>query len=302
MLKKTKKKDPFMKLLLKKSMYCLLIISISAIFCTIEALPMTSVTDHDEAYRQLCAQASSDQQIFDMFRRSAACQRVIEAVSPNDGLECIKIIQRQSPEFLTTHLADFKTSDKVGNPLMCLYPDVGEFSPTTLRYIKIASDLKKFFGDLDNCTIVEIGGGYGGQCKIINDVCKVKHYIIIDLPEPLALTKKFLEHHGIYNVTYLTPDQPLPNQVFDLAISNYAFSELTESSRKKYIKDVLNFSKRGYLLCNDATGMSQSGNLFAYKKKLVNEIASANISPEIYAECPLTCASNYLVVWGHLNS
>lgn len=276
----------------------LLLVTLS-VYASSATTEITSVTDEDQ-YRQFCSVAASSPEIFSIFRCSNVCRRVIDTVSQKEGQECLAIIKRQSPEFL--NIEAFKRSDKVGNPLTYYYDGIGEFSPTTLRYIKVASDLMKFFGSLDDCTIVEIGGGYGGQCKIISDLFKYKQYIIIDLPEPLALTKRFLEAQGVKNVIYLTPNQPIPNQKSDLVISNYAFSELTEPTRKKYIKDVFRFSTRGYLLCNDSTSMPNLGHLFAYKKKLINEINSNSIECDVYAECPLTGPLNYLVVWGHLDN
>ena len=62
----------------------------------------------------------------------------------------------------------FRENDRLGSPLTCDYDACGRFSPTTLRYAKVYSDLMRLFRDLDGQRIIEIGGGYGGQCFVIH--------------------------------------------------------------------------------------------------------------------------------------
>jgi len=50
----------------------------------------------------------------------------------------------------------------------------------------------ELFGLLDDAKIVEIGGGYGGQCKIIYDCFEPISYLMIDLGELLKLQEKYL--------------------------------------------------------------------------------------------------------------
>ena len=75
-----------------------------------------------------------------------------------------------------------------------------EISATTARYIKNLSDLINLFGSLDGMRIAEIGGGYGGLCKIISDQFELDSYTLFDLPDCLDLSKKFLDNFGIDNV------------------------------------------------------------------------------------------------------
>ena len=49
------------------------------------------------------------------------------------------------------------------------YPDVGTMSPTTIRYIKNVSDIINAFGT-GMKSIVEVGGGYGGLCKVMSSL------------------------------------------------------------------------------------------------------------------------------------
>ena len=41
--------------------------------------------------------------------------------------------------------------------------------------------------------IVEVGGGYGGLCKVLSTVCEFDEYILIDLPEVSALQRKYID-------------------------------------------------------------------------------------------------------------
>lgn len=235
--------------------------------------------------------ASLDPKLFANFRQSPECRRIVETVGGYEGQEYLRLIKEQTPLFLN-YFTQFKKSDQVGNPVMVPYDEIGFIAPTTLRYIKVASDLLNMHGSLDEFTIVEIGGGYGGQCKIIHDLFKYKQYIIVDFPGPLALARKFLQAHGINNVIYLAPNDPLPTNEIDLVISNYAYSELTSASRKKYINTILRFAKRGYLTCNVA-GTSQ----FASKQELLNELTQSNIPWVEAPERPLTDPNNYMAIW-----
>jgi hypothetical protein len=135
-------------------------------------------------------------------------------------------------------LPEFKTNDSIGNPNTSTYPACGTISPTTLRYIKVVSDLSKILKD--KIKIIEIGGGYGGQCKIIHDYCKPSKYTMIDLAEPAKLQEKYLKNFGIKVNSNIAVK-------YDLCISNFAFSECYRDIQEKYIENILLKSKKGYI-------------------------------------------------------
>ena len=255
----------------------------------------SSITDTFQ-YKHFWHSAAADSAIFAHFRRLPICKRIIETVSYAEGNQYAEIIKKQYPE-LILNFEKFKTSDTVGNPIMSDYNTLGTIAPTTLRYIKVAGDLNKLFGSLDNYSIVEIGGGYGGQCKIIADLFKYKNYTIIDLPEMLELAKKYLQSRGVENITYLTPDQALFDHPIDLVISNYAFSELTDYWRDIYSKNILACAQRGYLTCTDASAKSTAQHAFADQWQLLDELTQINIPWKEHREQPLTGQNNYLVTW-----
>ena len=43
--------------------------------------------------------------------------------------------------------------------------------------------------------VAEIGGGYGGQAKVLMDVAQISHYSIWDVPQANALQSRYLKDH-----------------------------------------------------------------------------------------------------------
>jgi putative sugar O-methyltransferase len=215
----------------------------------------TSLSDYD-AFRAFCERAARDDGAFRNFRRHPECVRVIETLKRRDGADYLRSALQQTPGF-SGLLDRFATSDLVGRPRTSLFRTGmlrhRRFAPTTLRYIRTASDLQIHFGSLDGLRILEIGGGYGGLCKIITDVWPVRAYTIIDLPEPLGLAQRFLTACGAANVEFVdgtAGDLMPPSEPYDLVISNYAFSELGRASQSVYLRTLMHQARRGYLMWN----------------------------------------------------
>src|SRR5437867_3383634 len=137
------------------------------------AADSTSVSDN-QAYPQLCLQASRDEHVFADFRRNPVYNEILEHVSEQQGKEYLDLIARDAD---LRHAIDrFKLNDSYGNPRTYAYASIGTISPSTLRYVKVLADLKAHFKSLDGLDICEIGVGYGGQCRIINAYFKPASY------------------------------------------------------------------------------------------------------------------------------
>lgn len=217
----------------------------------------TSCSDNGE-YPQFCELASNDESVFDNFRRDPVYRKVVETLSYTDGRDYFKNACLQDKR-LSNHFREFRKNDLLGNPKVFTYRygflnlKSIVFSPTTCRYIKVLTDLQALFGSLNHLRIVEIGGGYGGQCSIIYKLFKPARYTIIDLEPCLKLTKRYLESLGIYGVNYVTIsdlDETYIKDGFDLIISNYAFSELSRFVQDEYATKIIFNASRGYFLCN----------------------------------------------------
>jgi len=162
--------------------------------------------------------------------------------------------------------------------------------------MKVASDLKKYFGLNIGERIAEIGVGYGGQLFINDQIFNVNECHLFDLPPVLDLVSKYLESF-ILNCSYRTTtiNQCSGNSSYDLVISNYAFSELPSHLQKAYIKKVISKSSKGYLTMN--TGLENHATEIDHLK--IDELRALLPPFEIVAETPMTSPGNYIIIWGH---
>lgn len=246
-------------------------------------------------YVSFVEKACNNYKLFANFKRNSIYNDILEHVSYETGLKYLKIILNQSPDFISTNLMNsFKINDSIGNPRMYSYDGVGRISPSTLRYIKIASDIKNYFGDLNGKKIAEIGVGYGGQFLILDQLYKMR-YTLFDLDPVLNLTSKYLECH-ILNSTYKTTTLNRRSDDFDcdLIISNYAFSELPSQLQLAYLENIISKAKMGYMIMN--SGMSDS--VFKINKLNIEAITKHIQGLEILEEQPYIMPGTYLLVWG----
>lgn len=220
----------------------------------------TSCSDND-VYPRFCELASNDERAFASFRRDPVYRGVVETVTREAGSDYLNKILLQS-KALSIYFKKFKKNDNLGDPQVFEYRygflklKKIVFSPTTLRYIKVLADLQDLFGSLNNMRIIEIGGGYGGQCAIISRAYRPALYAIVDLEPCLKLTRRYLESSGIHGVNYVSMgelDEAYFQEGFDLVISNYAFSELSRSVQDEYVSKIISGASRGYFLCNFST-------------------------------------------------
>ena len=91
----------------------------------------------------------------------------------------------------------------VGSPRVFNYPGIGRVSPTTLRYVKVASDLRKLFGAEPGGNVAEVGVGYGGQMLVCDIAFHMRQYDLFDLAPVLSLVELYLESH-LLNCAYRT--------------------------------------------------------------------------------------------------
>ena len=243
------------------------------------------------------------QKKFNNFKNDPFYQSILEHASKKDGKKYLDIVLNQSPEIIESNLELFLQNDEIGNPVTYSYESYGKISPSTLRYIKVASDIKTLFGESIGRKIVEIGGGYGGQALILDSLFNFQSIKIFDLHIVCNLITKYLEHFTLRNSYSVSSLNEASQEEYDLAISNYAFSELPRNIQLKYIEKVLQNSKRGYLTMNSGrTGdHAEKGKINPNRLRL-NELEKLLPDFEVFDEVPLTSEHNYLIVWGHNNS
>ncbi len=238
--------------------------------------------------------ALSSYAAFAKFKLDPRYQAILEHTSKEQGEACLKIIRAQSPGFID-EIDKFKINDLVGGSTTFEFEGIGRISPSTLRYLKVASDLQTLFGDQIGNEIAEIGCGYGGQLLILDNAFQFKQCDLFDLPPVLSLTSMYLESH-LLNSSYraITLNQHPGNVMYDLVISNYAFSELPSPLQIAYIDKVISKAKRGYLTMN--TGKTESS--LDENKLTIEDLRNRLPAFEILPESPLTSPNNYIIVWG----
>ena len=120
-----------------------------------------------------------------------------------------------------------------------------------------------------------------------------------DLPVVLDLAEKTLERAELISSSFTKKSiDPVEPEIYDLVISNYAFSELPEAVQRDYIAKMLGASRCGYITMN--SGRSNISGRSTGKMSLL-EITELLPPCEILEEDPKTGPDNYIIVWGHQN-
>lgn len=254
----------------------------------------TQLTDN-EAFRHICRDAVAHAAVFSQFKRDPIYTLFYENTSEQQGEELCQYLKSQAPDLLDSSLLEqFRKEDELGNPLTYFYEGLGKFSPSTLRAIKVAHDVKQHFGPLDGYRVIEIGGGHGTQCKILKDLYPDIQYTIVDLPEALELAKKVLNALGLSDIRFVTPDA-LPNETFDLVLSNYTFTESGALLQKRYFNQIMRHAKKGYLTCNF---FPKHFRVQPWKKEqLLKKFTNLPVELELLSEFPQTNPDHFLLVW-----
>ncbi len=124
--------------------------------------------------------------------------------------------------------------DSMMNPNTHNY-SVGTYSTGLLRYINTYHDI--FDTLMKNCdmkmssidSIVEIGSGYGGLCKVIKSDLKEVNYTVLDLGLITNIAKVFLD--GVKGIKFDDTGGK-----YDLCISEYGLCELSDKKLEEYLK------------------------------------------------------------------
>lgn len=248
----------------------------------------------DGEYIKSVNRALASSRAFNQFKRSPAYRHILEHVTPEQGAQYLDILESRNDTLLSEALSTVLRTDDQGKPIKTKYPNFEQpLSPTTLRYVKVASDCLHLFGkDLKH--IAEIGCGYGGQCLVNDKLLNYQFATLFDLPLVNKLIKRYLDTHlmqGAFEVATINERNP---KTYDLVISNYAFSELPQALQNLYIDKVLAKAKRGYLTMNSGIGGAHDQgklSLAALKEKLP--------AFECITETPITSEFNYIIIWGH---
>ena len=249
---------------------------------------MKSISDRSD-YTSACRHAVTNELFFNCFKQNPQYKGILEHVSPEQGELYLANIKKNFADF-PLFVSKFQINDSLGGASLTNYDSL-TISPSTLRYIKVLSDLIQLFGDLNNCSILEIGGGYGGQCTILSQYYKFKEYKIIDLKDPLLLTRKYLTTLDIPHTPVEIQEIPSMTDNFDLVISNYAYSELDKELQDLYFEKLIKNSTHGYFTFNFISHLFE---LDSYnKEEILYKFKEKNAT--ILKEDPQTYENNFIL-------
>lgn len=278
----------------------------------------TSLSD-ERKYLDACLEASKN--IKDSaFKSDPRYTWVLENILGQHGYELYSYIYKNYPNLLPYIEYVGKINDQYGKPNKYLSLEYSrdnnivkkvDISPTTIRYLKVLGDLLRYFPYVmngPNSSIVEIGGGYGGQ-KLIIDLYRVESfplynpisYTMIDLYEPIQLQKAYHEIHKIGEMTqkvnyWVYPDNKEQIECggpYDLCISNYAFSECYKEVQDLYIEKVLLKSTMGYITLNDIKEEGKRYDFYSY-----NDLLKIIPGSRLVDETPISANGNKVLIWG----
>jgi hypothetical protein len=244
-----------------------------------------------ETYNQYITKILASKELYDNFKNDLNYTQMLEHVNYEQGLGYLNEIEKNTLKISLKCWKNMLTNDNVGSPITFEYhTPMGTFniSPTTLRYIHYGLQFLNHLGKNKFIRVVEIGAGYGGQYKIIRDLCTefgiiTDNYIIIELDNPAKLIQRYIQDRT--NLTILTPKDIFKYDFgeIDYVLSYYCFSELPETIREFYTREIISHAKHGYIAWN-----------MLPKSEISKLGKQTTISPEI----PLTGGdSNCIVKW-----
>ena len=246
----------------------------------------SSLSDN-EWYPAYCESAATDDALFMSFRRDPRYAEILEHVQPSLGR---RYLQRalSCPE-VAKALSRVCSADTVGGPRLHDFGEGVFASPTTLRYLSVACDLLTAFGPLSQVTVVEIGVGYGGQCRVLAAIDPPASWTLVDLPQVLSLAARFLEESDVVLPLYFASAFDESSISADLLISNYAFSELRRDQQDAYMHRIIRHAKRGYVTFNQISPRS-------FNSISAEEFAEL-VDGSVHRERPLSYPGNKVVTW-----
>jgi len=180
------------------------------------------------------------------------------------------------------HFDEFLKNDLIGNPIIHRIAD-WKVSAGTLRFIKVLGDIIDM--NQDPKTIIEIGSGYGGQCKIIKDLWQDVDYTLVDIPESLGVAKAYLKALHV-EANFVAADNLKLEDGYDLVISDYCLSELDEKGIDFYFDTIISKCKSAYLTVN----------MNAHYQHIINRLEDLFATVHMQAETPKTTRhENYTI-------
>lgn len=193
--------------------------------------------------------------------------------------------------------------DQIGNPTHVVDVNGYKISGICLRYLyyadKILNEIEKL--SLNEIQMVEIGGGYGGYCSILNALAvgrsiKIEIYGIFDLPEVQDFQEKYINETieyqycgcGVQHTYFATLNSNVIKTDVNYLVSFYALGEFPTELKKQYIEDIIAKVPHGFIIWNPHFGPDDEG---------IQLIKKVQPNVQITKEDPLTAEFNLEIKW-----
>ena len=224
---------------------------------------MKNVKLSQYVHLKTCKEALTNEVVFNNFKNDSNYRVILEHTPLIFAEQYIELLFSEYKHY--ADLLDWdklRENDKIGSPNIVNFPSLkkyipySDYSPSTIYYIcRGIHIIDKMI--TEDCNILEIGGGYGGQCKLLIDMCRmldvpVRSYGIIDLAYASRLQSKYLGMFG-YDVEYFEFES-IGNfdqfSKYDLLISIYALGEFTTDVQDYYVNNIIDRVKNHYIIWN----------------------------------------------------
>ena len=236
----------------------------------------------DETYHKyllVCENASNDDDSFRNFKSNPNYTYELEHTSVPLGEHYVSLLLEEYHDTLRDLDWDkIKRNDMYGNTgkynfsrLSDYCGDECEFSPTTIGYLYLSLRMLRNLKikNKNNIDVFEIGCGYGGQCYLFHTIAEfmdvtINSYNLVDLYHATTLQEKYLSFLGITETVNFIPCKDFDEcktkiENVDYVISNYAFSEMSNSWANIYMDTIVSKAKHGFFQWNTDDGKDGSG-------------------------------------------
>jgi len=229
-----------------------------------------SLKPSDYSHIPVCEAALVDSEVFKTFKSNEQYREILSHMSYQQGMAYL-ILAAFEYQCVFDNLPwnRIRENDLIGGPVMYDYSSIlsGGFTwehfqlcPTTLRYVYTGLSILHHYMNVCNKTsarILEVGGGYGGQYKILSDLApvldiEIESYTIIDLRAASRLQVKYLQHWHLplTAIEYEDFNPVTFSNDFDLLIANFSISEFHTEAREMYLKYVVPRCSNCYIIWN----------------------------------------------------
>ncbi len=248
-----------------------------------------------QPFSNVCKTASENNDVFATFRANPYVVNMLEHVREDLCEDYRKLIA----EFgLDIPWDQVLTNDTVGSPHTITLSDNIQISPTTLRYVFLALKALSAISKTpwrDGVNVIEIGGGYGGQCAITFKLASlfqvtIASYTILDLTNPGLLQNRFLQTQlsaaDMSKVQFVNISESSTSNLKknSFLFSAYAYSEISAENQRIYDERLRGYISNGFVVWN-----SERSPTIGFYQMVDKTQAQIRVAPEI----PQTGPFNY---------